>query len=67
MLYIFIPAARSRTTTLLRLHPGHKLHNKQNNKIKNKNNAYENNLFNIIIMISNETHSRHVTGGVYKI
>ena len=28
ILNIFIPAARSRTTTLLRLHPGYKSHNK---------------------------------------
>ncbi len=64
---IFIPAARSRTTTLLRLHPSYRFHNERKKEIIKKQTHTKNFSPTPFFLFSNETHFRHVTGGVYKI
>ena len=63
----FIPTARSRTITLLRLNPGYRLYDGylfKKIKKSTKKLIFSNKIKEII---SNKTHSQHLTGGVCKV
>jgi hypothetical protein len=54
------PATRSRTTTLLRLHPSYA-------SLFDLIDQFQKSLFDCNFQTSSKTHSQHVTGGVYKV